>query len=88
MAFLSLVVAATVLAIIAITKYIDNSKRNRLPAGVQKLPGPKGMLAFLVLHWLAQDLEALGMSSNHPADSSQAYRSLAAFMNYQRRTAG
>jgi hypothetical protein len=28
--------------VLAIAKYIENVKNNRLPPGVQKLPGPKG----------------------------------------------
>lgn len=49
MALLSLVVVAAVAAIIAITKYIETSKKNRLPAGVQKLPGPKGTWHITIL---------------------------------------
>jgi hypothetical protein len=43
MAFISFLALAVVLGIFAIAKYIEIAQKNRLPAGVQKLPGPKGM---------------------------------------------
>jgi outer membrane murein-binding lipoprotein Lpp len=42
MAFLSFLILAVVVGIFAIAKYIETAKKNKLPAGVQKLPGPKG----------------------------------------------
>jgi len=44
MALLSFVALAVVGAVLAIAKYTDNVRKNRLPAGVKKLPGPKGMM--------------------------------------------
>lgn len=43
MAFISFLALAVVLGIFAIAKYIETTQKNRLPPGVQKLPGPKGM---------------------------------------------
>lgn len=43
MAFISFLALAVVLGIFAIAKYIETAQKNRLPAGVQKLPGPKGV---------------------------------------------
>ena len=42
MALLSFVALAVVGAILSIAKYIENVRKSRLPAGVKKLPGPKG----------------------------------------------
>jgi outer membrane murein-binding lipoprotein Lpp len=42
MAFISLLAFAAVVGILAIAKYIETAKKNRLPPGVQRLPGPKG----------------------------------------------
>jgi hypothetical protein len=42
MALVSLLAFAAVVGILAIVKYIENVKNNRLPPGIQRLPGPKG----------------------------------------------
>jgi outer membrane murein-binding lipoprotein Lpp len=42
MAFISLLAFAVVVGILAVAKYIGTAKKNRLPPGIQKLPGPKG----------------------------------------------
>lgn len=41
---------AVVGAIFAIAKYIETTKKNRLPAGVKKLPGPKGLPVIGSVH--------------------------------------
>lgn len=46
MALISLLAVAVVVAIGAIIHLVSNKEKTRLPAGVQPLPGPKGMLAF------------------------------------------
>lgn len=43
MAFISLLALAVVLSVFVIAKFIETAQKNRLPAGVQKLPGPKGV---------------------------------------------
>jgi hypothetical protein len=43
MAIVSFLAFAVVLGILAIAKYIETAKKNKLPAGIQRLPGPKGM---------------------------------------------
>jgi outer membrane murein-binding lipoprotein Lpp len=43
MAIVSFLAFAVVVSILAIAKYIETAKKNKLPAGIQKLPGPKGM---------------------------------------------
>lgn len=68
---------AVVGAIFAIAKYIETTKKNRLPAGVKKLPGPKGTIngrTFLVSRVLLT--------------SAKAYLSLVAYMKCPRRTVG
>lgn len=42
MALITLIAFATVVGILTIAKYIETTKKNKLPPGVQKLPGPKG----------------------------------------------
>lgn len=42
MALISLVVVIVVIAVVSFINYINNSKKDQLPAGVQRLPGPKG----------------------------------------------
>ena len=44
MAFISLMAFAAVMGILAIAKYIETAKKNRLPPGISKLPGPKGKM--------------------------------------------
>jgi hypothetical protein len=44
MAFISLMAFAAVVGILAIAKYIETAKKNRLPPGISKLPGPKGKM--------------------------------------------
>jgi hypothetical protein len=43
MAFVSFLALVIVLGVFAIAKHIETARKNRLPAGIQKLPGPKGM---------------------------------------------
>jgi hypothetical protein len=43
MAIVSFLAFAVVVGIFVIAKYIETAKKNKLPAGIQKLPGPKGM---------------------------------------------
>ncbi|KAG9814128.1 cytochrome P450, partial [Aureobasidium melanogenum] len=42
MALISLVAIIVVIAVVSFINYINNSKKDQLPAGVQRLPGPKG----------------------------------------------
>lgn len=35
---------AAVMGILAIAKYIEAARKNRLPPGISKLPGPKGKM--------------------------------------------
>lgn len=55
MAFISLLAFAVVVGILAIAKYIESAKKNRLPPGISKLPGPKGKTSIPVrLHTKSQ----------------------------------
>lgn len=47
MALLSLLLVAAALGVAAIVKFLSESKKNRLPIGVQKLPGPKGLSSLV-----------------------------------------
>ncbi|TIA38080.1 cytochrome P450 [Aureobasidium pullulans] len=42
MALISIIAVVVVVAVMSFINYLNNSKRNQLPAGVQRLPGPKG----------------------------------------------
>lgn len=42
MALISLAALVAAVGVFLIARYIENVRKNRLPAGVQKLPGPKG----------------------------------------------
>lgn len=48
MALVSLLAVAVVVAVSAIIHFVSSKEKARLPAGVQPLPGPKGMLSFKV----------------------------------------
>lgn len=43
MPLLSLIAVVVVVGVVAWINYISNTKRDRLPAGIQQLPGPKGL---------------------------------------------
>jgi hypothetical protein len=43
MAFLTFLTFASVLGLYALYKYITSAKKNQIPKGLKKLPGPKGM---------------------------------------------
>lgn len=42
MALISLIAVVIVIAVVSFINYINTSKKDQLPAGVQRLPGPKG----------------------------------------------
>ncbi|KEQ76772.1 cytochrome P450 [Aureobasidium namibiae CBS 147.97] len=42
MALISLIAVVVVIAVVSFINYINSTKKNQLPAGIQRLPGPKG----------------------------------------------
>jgi len=46
MAFPTLLLVAILLGAYALYKYLDTSRRHRVPKGLKPLPGPKGMAAL------------------------------------------
>ena len=48
MALISLIAVVVVIVVVSFINYVNSTKKNQLPAGVQRLPGPKGK------HWSAR----------------------------------
>lgn len=48
MAFPTFALGVVLLGVYAIYKYVAASRRNKIPSGLKKLPGPKGMSPSLV----------------------------------------
>lgn len=78
MVLISLAALAVAIGIFAIAKYIENLKKNRLPAGIKRLPGPKGE------HQTAQELNDIRTNLM----ILQVFRSSGMYMSFPRRTVG
>lgn len=42
MALVSLIAVVVVIAVVSFINFVNSLKKNQLPAGVQRLPGPRG----------------------------------------------